>query len=156
MKIRIANRQNRLKIDRGRIRTKVGRLLRWIDCADKEISITLVDDEAIRLLNRQYLHLDKPTNVLSFSLQEGECGYVNPDLLGDIVISVDTALRDAQKGHFTLEQEILFLIIHGLLHLTGYDHVRTSRDNALKMKKKEKELFGRLALSDTRAGGDHP
>ncbi|MBP9531209.1 MAG: rRNA maturation RNase YbeY, partial [Syntrophaceae bacterium] len=91
---------------------------------------------------------DKPTNVLSFSLEEGECGKTNPGLLGDVVISVDTALRDAKQGGFTLEEEILFLIIHGLLHLTGYEHVETSRANALKMKKREKELFLALTASD--------
>ncbi|HOG11879.1 MAG: rRNA maturation RNase YbeY [Smithellaceae bacterium] len=156
MKIRIANLQKRLKIDNRRIRGRVARLLRLIDCAEKEISITFVDDEAIRLLNRQYLRLDKPTNVLSFSLKEGECGMVNPGLLGDIVISADTALRDARKGSLTLEEELLFLIIHGLLHLTGYDHVRTSRANALKMKKREQELFLLLTHSDIRSGGCHP
>lgn len=150
MKIRIANRQKRTKIDSRRIRGNVIRLLRLIGCAEKEISISFVDDEAIRLLNRQYLRLDKPTNVLSFSLEEGECGKVNPGLLGDIVISVDTALRDAKQGGFTLEEEILFLIIHGLLHLTGYEHVGTSRANALKMKKREKELFLALTASDAR------
>ena len=150
MKIRIANRQKRTKIDSRRIRGKVIRLLRLIGCAEKEISISFVDDETIRLLNRQYLRLDKPTNVLSFSLEEGECGKVNPGLLGDIVISVDTALRDAKQGGFTLEEEILFLIIHGLLHLTGYEHVGTSRANALKMKKREKELFLALTASDAR------
>jgi len=124
--------------------------LRLIGCAEKEISISFVDDEAIRLLNRQYLRLDKPTNVLSFSLEEGECGKINPGLLGDVVISVDTALRDAKQGGFTLEEEILFLIIHGLLHLTGYEHVGTSRANALKMKKREKELFLALTASDAR------
>ena len=148
MKIRIANRQKRTKIDSRRIRGNVIRLLRLIGCAEKEISISFVDDETIRLLNRQYLRLDKPTNVLSFSLEEGECGKVNPGLLGDIVISVDTALRDAKQGGFTLEEEILFLIIHGLLHLTGYEHVETSRANALKMKKREKELFLALTASD--------
>lgn len=148
MKIRIANRQKRTKIDSRRIRGNVIRLLRLIGCAEKEISISFVDDETIRLLNRQYLRLDKPTNVLSFSLEEGECGKVNPGLLGDIVISVDTALRDAKQGGFTLEEEILFLIIHGLLHLTGYEHVGTSRANALKMKKREKELFLALTASD--------
>lgn len=150
MKIRIANRQKRTKIDSRRIRGNVIRLLRLIGCAEKEISISFVDDEAIRLLNRQYLRLDKPTNVLSFSLEEGECGKVNPGLLGDIVISVDTALRDAKQGGFTLEEEILFLIVHGLLHLTGYEHVGTSRANALKMKKREKELFLALTASDAR------
>lgn len=144
MKIRIVNQQKQVKIVNRQIRGKVIRLLRLIDCADKEISITFVDDEAIRLLNRQYLRRDKPTNVLSFSLQEGECGSVNPGMLGDIVISADTALRDAQRGHFTLEEELLFLIIHGLLHLTGYDHVRTSRADTIKMKKREKELFQAL------------
>lgn len=148
MKIRIANRQKRTKIDSRRIRGNVIRLLRLIGCAEKEISISFVDDETIRLLNRQYLRLDKPTNVLSFSLEEGECGKVNPGLLGDVVISVDTALRDAKQGGFTLEEEILFLIIHGLLHLTGYEHVGTSRANALKMKKREKELFLALTASD--------
>lgn len=150
MKIRIANRQKRTKIDSRRIRGNVIRLLRLIGCAEKEISISFVDDETIRLLNRQYLRLDKPTNVLSFSLEEGECGKVNPGLLGDVVISVDTALRDAKQGGFTLEEEILFLIIHGLLHLTGYEHVGTSRANALKMKKREKELFLALTASDAR------
>lgn len=150
MKIRIANRQKRTKIDSRRIRGNVIRLLRLIGCAEKEISISFVDDETIRLLNRQYLRLDKPTNVLSFSLEEGECGKVNPGLLGDIVISVDTALRDAKQGGFTLEEEILFLIVHGLLHLTGYEHVGTSRANALKMKKREKELFLALTASDAR------
>jgi len=148
MKIRIANLQKRTKIDSRRIRGNVIRLLRLIGCAEKEISISFVDDEAIRLLNRQYLRLDKPTNVLSFSLEEGECGKINPGLLGDVVISVDTALRDAKQGGFTLEEEILFLIIHGLLHLTGYEHVGTSRANALKMKKREKELFLALTASD--------
>ena len=148
MKIRIANRQKRTKIDSRRIRGNVIRLLRLIGCAEKEISISFVDDETIRLLNRQYLRLDKPTNVLSFSLEEGECGKINPGLLGDVVISVDTALRDAKQGGFTLEEEILFLIIHGLLHLTGYEHVETSRANALKMKKREKELFLALTASD--------
>ena len=150
MKIRIANRQKRTKIDSRRIRGNVIRLLRLIGCAEKEISISFVDDETIRLLNRQYLRLDKPTNVLSFSLEEGECGKINPGLLGDVVISVDTALRDAKQGGFTLEEEILFLIIHGLLHLTGYEHVGTSRANALKMKKREKELFLALTASDAR------
>ena len=152
MKIRIANRQKRTKIDSRRIRGKVIRLLRLIDCAEKEISITFVDDEAIRLLNRRYLRLDKPTNVLSFSLEEGECGGVNPGLLGDIVISVDTALRDAKLGGLSLEEELIFLIIHGLLHLTGYEHVGTSRANARKMKNREKELFRALTTFDARFG----
>jgi probable rRNA maturation factor len=148
MKIQIENRQKRIKINKRSIRGQVTRLLKLIDCTHQEISITLVDDATIQRINRQYLHRDKPTNVISFSLQEGECGGVNPNVLGDIIISADRAWSDAVCGHFTIDEEILFLIIHGLLHLTGYDHVNTSRSNALKMQKKEKELFRLLTSPD--------
>ena len=141
MKIQIENQQKRIKIDKRKIRIKVTRLLKLINCANKEISITFVDDETIQRINKQYLQRDKPTNVISFSLQEGEFGDINPEVLGDIVISVDTAISDANRGNLSFDEEILFLMIHGLLHLTGYNHENTSRTNALKMKQKEKELF---------------
>lgn len=121
--------------------------MRLVNCADKEISITFVDDPTIQRINKQYLSRDKTTNVISFSLQEGEFGDLNRDLLGDIIISADTAFRDAETGNFGFTEELLFLIIHGLLHLTGYNHENTSKTNALKMKKKEKELFSVLMRS---------
>lgn len=144
MKIRLENLQKRIKIDKREIRTKVTRLMKLANCTDKEISITFVDDPAIQRINRQYLSRDKTTNVISFSLQEGDFGDINPDLLGDIVISVDTACRDAEKGNFRFTDEVIYLIIHGLLHLTGFNHENTSKAEALKMRKKEKELFRRL------------
>lgn len=124
------------------------KLLQLMDCAEKEISITFVDDRFIQRLNKQYLNRDCPTNVISFSLKEGEYGEINPGILGDIVISVDTALRDAEIGHFSCNEEVLFLIIHGLLHLLGYNHENTSKDEALKMRRKEKELFQILRRFD--------
>jgi len=123
-------------------------MLKLLDCAEKEVSITFVDDAAIRLINRQYLSKDRPTNVISFSLQEGEFGAINAHMLGDIVISVDTAIRDAERGCFTVDEEILYLIIHGLLHLLGYNHENTSAANARKMKREEKRLFGLLTQPD--------
>jgi len=148
MKIQIDNQQKRIKINKRKIRAEVTELLKALDCENKELSITFVDDPAIQLINKKYLSKDRPTNVISFSLQEGEFGGINPELLGDVVISVDTASSDAQKGHLTFDEEILFLIIHGLLHLLGYDHVNTSQANVLKMKKKENELFLLLTKSD--------
>lgn len=148
MKIQIENQQKRIKIDKRKIRIKVNKLLKIMDCANKEISITFVDDVTIQRINKQYLSKDKPTNVISFSLQEGEFGGINPEVLGDVVISVDTASSDADKGNLSFDEEILFLIIHGLLHLTGYNHENTSKANALKMKQKEKELFQSLTQSD--------
>ncbi|MBP7342199.1 MAG: rRNA maturation RNase YbeY [Syntrophaceae bacterium] len=145
MNIQIDNRQKCIKIDKRRIRRLSARLLKLIGCSPKELSITFVDDPAIRTINREYLGKDKPTNVISFSLLEGEYGNINPDVLGDVVISAETALRDAGAGHYCVDEEIVFLIIHGVLHLTGYNHENTTRANALKMKRKERELFRLLA-----------
>ncbi|MEE9912564.1 MAG: rRNA maturation RNase YbeY [Deltaproteobacteria bacterium] len=148
MKIQIENRQKRIKIDKRLIRSQIARLLKSMDCEDKEISITFVDDETIQRINRQYLSKDKPTNVISFSLQEGDFGHINPEILGDVVISVDTARRDADDANLSFDEEILFLIIHGFLHLTGYNHENTTKANTLKMRKKEKELFLLLTPPD--------
>lgn len=148
MKILIANQQKRIKIDRRKIRIQATRLLKLMNCATKEISITFVDDPAIQLINKQYLRRNRPTNVISFSLQEGAFGGINSDVLGDIVISVDTASKDAERGDFSLDEEILFLMIHGFLHLIGYNHENTTRTNAIKMKQKEKELFRLLTQYD--------
>jgi probable rRNA maturation factor len=141
MKIQIDNNQNKIKIDKRKIRSAIIKLLKHLECADKEISLSFVDDQTIQQLNNQYRNKDKPTDVLSFSLREGEFGYINPHILGDIVISVDTAAADASKSSLPLEQEVNFLIIHGLLHLLGYDHENTTKEETKKMQKKEKELF---------------
>ena len=144
MKIQIENRQSRFKIEKKKIRGTVAGILKLMDCPDKEVSIVLTDDENIQALNKTYLGRDKTTNVISFSLQEGEYGNINPQLLGDVVISLDTAQKDALKGNLTLDQEIDFLLIHGILHLLGYNHENTSSAETRKMKEKEKEIFGIL------------
>jgi probable rRNA maturation factor len=145
MKIQIENNQSKIKIDRRKIRSTTIKLLKYLDRADKEISLSFVNDESIQQLNNQYLNKDKPTNVLSFSLQEGEFNNINPHVLGDIVISVETAQADAAKSGLSLEQEIDFLIIHGLLHLIGYNHENTTKEETKKMQRKEKALFKLLS-----------
>lgn len=112
-----------------------------LECRDKEISLVFTDDDGIRKLNQTYLGKNKPTNVLSFSLRENKYGDINPQMLGDIVISVETAKKDAAKGGLTFAQEIDFLLIHGLLHLLGYNHEKATKTATRKMKQKEKELF---------------
>ncbi len=141
MKIQIKNKQTKVKVEKRRIRKTVSTLFEILCCQDKEISVFFTDDDHIKKLNNDYLGRNKSTNVLSFSLQEGEYGGVNPHIMGDIVISVDTAKKDASKGHLTFEQEIDFLLIHGMLHLLGYHHENTSRKQANEMRKKERELF---------------
>ena len=141
MKIQIENNQTKIKIHLRNVRSTVRTLLNIMDCANKEISISFVDDKTIQQLNNIYLQKNKPTNVLSFSLQEGEYGNINPDILGDIIISAETAQRDAAIGNLSLSEEIVFLIIHGLLHLLGFNHENTTKTQTAKMRMKEKELF---------------
>ncbi len=144
MKIQIANRQTEIKIDRRKIRGTVLQILKILNCADKEISISFVDDEHIKKINKQYLGRDRATNVISFSMQEGECGKINPQILGDIIISIQTARKDAVKGRLRMEQEIDFLLIHGILHLLGYNHENTTKKETDRMRQKEKELFNAI------------
>ena len=141
MKLQIKNSQNKIIIDKRKIRSTILKILKILDCADKEISLSFVDDENIKQLNKEYLRRNRSTNVLSFSLREGEYGDINPQILGDIIISVETAQKDALNGNLTVSQEIDFLIIHGILHLLGYNHENTTRKETNKMRQKEKTLF---------------
>jgi len=113
-----------------------------LECPDQtELSLVIVDDEQIQQINRDYLQRDKPTNVISFAQQEGEGAGICPQLLGDVVISVQTAARDAQEAQVSLFSELSFLLIHGILHLLGYDHERGTQEQADTMEAKESELF---------------
>jgi len=119
-------------------------ILSDLGCPDAELSVLIVDDEEIRNINRDYLQRDKPTNVISFAMQEGEGGELHPDLLGDVVISADTAARDAAEVNKPIESELYFLLLHGILHLLGYDHERGTEEEALIMEEKERELYARV------------
>ena len=139
MKILATNRQIKIDIDLLRAEHSLGKILRALENEDREISLTFVDDAGITGINKQYLDRDYPTNVIAFSMNEGEFGDINPHILGDIIISTETAVRDAKAGDLSLEDEIDYLMIHGVLHLLGYDH--ESPGEAEEMKEKEKEIF---------------
>jgi len=102
-----------------------------------------VDDHQIKKLNKKYLHRNRPTDVISFSQIEGEFSHINTHLLGDVVISVETAKRQAKEAHTTLEDETTFLLIHGILHLLGYDHEGSVKKDR-EMKAREKELLSKI------------
>jgi probable rRNA maturation factor len=110
-------------------------------CPEAQLSILIVDDGVIQEINRDYLNKDRPTNVISFAMQEGEGGGVQPDLLGDVVISAETAARDADEANTTFESELYFLLLHGILHLLGYDHERGTQAEAQRMEAREQEVF---------------
>jgi probable rRNA maturation factor len=141
MPVSIENRQTMFKIDSNRVRRSMKTLMTELHCSEKEIGLLLVDDNQIQKLNTIYLNRNFPTNVISFAMTEGEFGTINPQILGDIVISVEKASRDAAIGQIDLMDELDFLIIHGLLHLLGYNHEDTSAENAKLMNAREQELF---------------
>ena len=105
---------------------------------DEELSILVVDDKTIKELNTQYRGKNKPTNVLSFPMRDGEPPYISP-LLGDVVISADTAKKEADEAGITFEERFSQLLVHGVLHLTGYDHEISEQDARI-MEEKSLEL----------------
>ncbi len=114
-----------------------------LGCADAELSILITGDGKMRRLNRQWRGIDRTTDVLSFSMLEGvgaaESGNA-PLVLGDIVISAPRALAQAVEAGHSLEEELLFLLAHGILHILGYDHEKGANEKR-RMEKKQKELL---------------
>jgi probable rRNA maturation factor len=111
-----------------------------LDCPDGELSILILDDSQIEILNEKYLKKKCPTNVMAFPMQEGKFSDLNPMLLGDVVISLETARREAENSGITTEKRFIQLLVHGILHLFGYDHETTPQE-ALRMKNKSKALL---------------
>lgn len=145
MAILIKNRQKKIKTDLRRLRRSLNRVLNYLNCNSKEVSLLLVDNDSIRTINQKYLGRDYPTNVISFSLSEGKFGSINPVVLGDIIISVEKGSSDARKARMDFYDVLDYLMIHGLLHLLGYDHENNAdAEDALRMRKKERELFFKL------------
>lgn len=103
------------------VRDLANRMLVALGLEDAELSILLVDDGQIQELNRIHREMDKPTDVLAFPLDKEPTQGV-PRLLGDVVISLPTALRQARSRKRTLFPEVRFLLAHGILHLLGFDH----------------------------------
>lgn len=117
-------------------------------CHDKELSILFTDDEHMAALNRQYRDKEGPTDVLSFSMMEdpeGDLPLFETVMLGDVVVSVDTALRDAEELEQPFERTLDRLLIHGILHLLGYDHEKSGHD-AMLMTKEEERLMVQLEI----------
>ncbi len=139
MGVLIDNRQNKTKIHPEKINQAAQAILNALDCPDGELSILIVDDPQIAELNKEYLNRTGPTNVIAFPMQEGQFSDINPDLLGDVVISMDTAEKEAETAGLTLENRFNDLLIHGILHLFGYDHETNEKDAEI-MAKKAKAL----------------
>ena len=117
--------------------------------APAEISVTFVDNKKIHELNKQYRHKDAPTDVLSFPMGENGVYDINHDtgarILGDIVISMEKAVEQAERFDHSLDREVGYLTAHSVLHLLGYDHERGGIDR-VRMREKEEQVMTHVGL----------
>ena len=140
MGVIIDNRQKKYKIALKRIEQTTQAILNALDSPDGELSILIVDDQQIEILNKEYLNKEGPTNVISFPMREGKFLNINPQLLGDVVISIETAGQEGKLAGITMEERFMQLLVHGILHLFSYDHEKTKQE-AHRMEKKSKDLL---------------
>ncbi|MEL6343941.1 MAG: rRNA maturation RNase YbeY [Myxococcota bacterium] len=109
---------------------------------DVELSIVLCDDAFITSLNASYRGKPHPTDVLSFAQREGDGAFADDPILGDVIISVETAARQADANQISLQEELQVLLVHGLLHLLGHDHLSDAERD--EMEQEERALLGTL------------
>ncbi|MGO8821091.1 MAG: rRNA maturation RNase YbeY [Desulfomonilaceae bacterium] len=122
------------------MRQRAEQILQDLGCADDSIlSVTVVDSEIMAEINLTYRGKEGPTNVLSFCQKEAGLSSGDPNLLGDVVICWDRVVSDSQSLDYTLEEMFMYLLIHGILHIVGFDH--DSSDHAQTMENKVNRIF---------------
>ncbi len=125
------------------VRRTAQAILDALDSPEAELSLLIVDDRRIAELNRQYLQREGPTNVIAFPMREGETSQPPTPLLGDVVISAETAQREAFEADMDVSLRFAQLLVHGILHLFGYDH-ESGGAEALEMDARSHELLNRI------------
>ncbi len=139
------NHQSRLNIHTRHLINLAERILNDLSRPkDASVSIIVTDAAGIQAMNRQYLGRDRPTNVISFPMNEGETIAGDPGYLGDIAISADAAISEGEIYGYTPEEMLLLYVIHGILHLSGYNHEGVDEMEANRMEAKQQELFEAL------------
>ena len=141
MGVLLRNDHPQVNIDSEDINKKIGVVMKNLGCLNQEVSILLTVDADIRKLNQQFRNIDRATDVLSFP-QDPDEDPITPGeiILGDIAVSLDTAQAQAKEHGLTFEEEIILLLIHGILHLLGYDHEISEQEDE-RMRIKTRELF---------------
>ncbi|RMD52964.1 MAG: rRNA maturation RNase YbeY [Nitrospirae bacterium] len=143
MKVYIRNRQRRIDIDYRRIERKAAEVLKLLGKEDASLSILIVGDYGMRKLNKEFRGISKTTDVLSFDVS---IPGIPSNILGDVVINAAMAEREANKRGTNLYEEMEHLLIHGVLHILGYDH--NEPEEAKKMENREKEIMDALKKMD--------
>lgn len=114
-----------------------------MDSPEGELSVVIVNDDQIAKLNSEYLSRQGSTNVISFAMRDGDFAHLNPDLLGDVIVSIDTAEKEAENAAMDSEERFVQLLVHGILHLFGYEH-EDDPQGAKEMETKSKAVLGAL------------
>ena len=140
MAVYIKDEQKECTIDHEKIESQIINILMSLKCDKKELSILFTDDKLIRELNKQYRGQDQSTDVLSFPQNENNQEELDFHLLGDVVISTTTARKQSVQHALSLDEELILLLIHGILHLLGYDHEHSDEESR-HMIDKTRELF---------------
>lgn len=140
IQIDFRNEQRTLPIDESRLRQAIEFVLRQAGVLRAEISLAIVDDPSMHALNRRYLNHDEPTDVLSFVLESGE-----GSLDGEIIVSADTAAATAPRYGWSPEDELLLYVIHGALHLVGYDDLNAAALS--EMRREERACLAHFGLT---------
>jgi rRNA maturation RNase YbeY len=138
MPVHMQTHVRRVTFDQARLDRLARAILSDVREASAELGILLVGDQRMRSLNRQYRGKDRSTDVLAFAMREAP--HSSADLLGDVVIAVPTAVRQAKQGQRSLDEELTVLLVHGILHLCGYDHERSEKD-ARRMQRRERMIL---------------
>jgi len=133
--------------DQARLERLARAILSDVGETSAELGIMLVGDQRMRGLNRRYRGKDRTTDVLAFAMRKAFTLHalrLTPDMLGDVVISVPTAWRQAKEARRSLDEELTWLLVHGILHLCGYDHARSERE-ARRMHRRERMILRSIA-----------
>jgi probable rRNA maturation factor len=131
-------------VDTRKLRRRARRLMKLLGREADELSILLTGDEEMTELNRAYRNRNRTTDVLAFSQLEGQRGHLHREVLGDVVISLPTARRQAKERRHTLLDELIILLVHGTLHLLGHEHEGTDRRTAAAMRREQERLAAQL------------
>ena len=148
MPVRLQSHVRRMTFDQARLDRLARAILSAVGETSAELGIVFVGDQRMRGFNRQYRGKDRTTDVLAFAMREAP--HSSAHLLGDVVIAVPTAVRQAKQGQRSLDEELAVLIVHGILHLCGYDHERSEKE-ARRMYRRERMILRSLAQLPKRA-----
>ena len=144
MAICIHNRQRAVAIHTAVVRKRVLQIMAYLGCPDQELSVVFGSDRLLQELNRTYRHKDRPRTCSLFRQSPTYAGEPASAMLGDVIVSLPTAAREAHDLQQSLEERVVYLLLHGILHLLGYDHRRLKRLNVVAWKLSNRQVLAHL------------